>query len=86
MATWRELITEAMNDNQETWDDVVHCTLTKEQLDVQFDDGFGGVEGAPFTLWTKANVYFPICHDGAEWAGSAKRDPCDEATQHLGGG
>ena len=37
-------------------------------------------------LWTAARVYFPACYDGSEWCESVPRNPCDEATTHVGGG
>jgi hypothetical protein len=84
----------------DSWDNVVHsCSsisyrakLYKHDppgsgwLDDEFCDGFGGEEGCYFTLWTKDHVYFPCCYDGSEWAGSAPRNPCDEAMAHQGGG
>jgi len=83
--TWREKITKAMTKQGETWDDVEACTLDDEGLDVSFYPGYGVSEGAPFTLWTQTRVYFPAVYDGAEWADSAPRNPCDEATRHIGG-
>ena len=93
MATWRKLIEEHMTTGLhwrrpgtgETMKDVVHCTLSDDELDTEFDDSFGCSEGKPFTLWTTKRVYFPVVYDGAEWVGSAPRDPCDEATEHAGG-
>jgi hypothetical protein len=64
---------------------VVACTLSEHELDVVFYAGFGGCEGEPFTLWTEARVYFPVVYDGAEWCGSAPRNPCEEKTAHQGG-
>lgn len=83
--TWRHGIKRAMRDNGESWGDVVDCTLTDEQLDVEFNDGYGGTEGEPFTLWTKRRVYFPVVYDGAEWVGSVPRNPNGERTNHHGG-
>ena len=83
LTTWREMIREAMQEYHETV--VVATTLTEEQYDKEFDRGFGGVEGCSFTLWTKDRVYFPIMYDGAEYVGSAPRNPCDEACEHQGG-
>lgn len=85
MATWRELIDFEMKAHGDSWDRVVKTTLTSQQLDEVFSNGYGSSEGRPFTLWTAHRVYFPVVYDGAEWAGSARRDPCDEATQHQGG-
>lgn len=55
-------------------------------LDHQFDSGYGDPEGCSFTAWSDSRVYFPICYDGAEWCGSAPRNPCDTALEHQGGG
>ena len=86
MISWRKSITETMTKNLDGWSNVVHCTLTDEQLDLEFDDGYGREKGEAFTLWTKDYVYFPICYDGAEWAGSAPRNPCKKSLKHQGGG
>ena len=85
MTTWRKLIAEAMR-NAEDPGPLVACTLTEEQLDAEFSSGFGAAEGKPFTAWTEKRVYFPAVYDGSEWAASAPRNPCDEATEHVGGG
>ena len=67
MESWKSMISEEMKSHDDSWDDVVSCTLTEEELYESFDNGFGGEEGKPFTLWTKTRVYFPVCYDGAEW-------------------
>lgn len=86
MTTWRELIRDEMTNNDEEFADLVSCTLSDEQLDVDFDSGYGGTEGAEFTAWSKNFVYFPVCYDGAEWCGSAHRNPNGKTTPHQGGG
>ena len=86
MTSWKEDLTKALKENGETWADVEAHTLTEEELNAQFDHGYGGNEGAPFTLWTKNYVYFPGCYDGAEWVASAPRNPNGKATAHVGGG
>lgn len=83
--TWRELLSDELKDNGESWDDLVSITLSDEQLDEKFYDGYGGSEGAPFTLWTTNRVYFPVVYDGSEWVGSVSRSPDGKATYHLGG-
>lgn len=82
--TWQQLI-DAERRRVKDDSDVVHCTLTNHQLNVEFNDSYGSAEGEKFTLWTKQRVYFPVVYDGSEWAGSAPRNPCDEATEHMGG-
>ena len=87
MSTWRELISEDMEDHKDSWPSVVRCTLSDAELDEGFDSGYGGTRGKPFTLWTHSRVYFPACYDGSEWCASVPRDPIsNEATGHVGGG
>jgi hypothetical protein len=86
MATWRELITEKMADMGESWSDLVSITLSDAEVDRQFDDGWGGAQGAAFTAWTEKHVYFPAYYDGSEWCASVPRNPNRTATSHVGGG
>jgi hypothetical protein len=74
-----------MKDHSEEWSDIEGSTLTEEQADKQFDDGFGSAKGCAFTVWTPRRVYFPICYDGAEHCGSAARYPDGKPTEHQGG-
>lgn len=83
---WKELIKEEMKERNETFADLESCTLSDGQLTTQFDNGYGGKEGVPFTAWTAKTVYFPMCYDGAEWVGSVSRHPDGQATKHQGGG
>lgn len=86
ITTWRRLLVEAMAIHGETWgDDVESSTLTNEDLDVEFNSGFGGSNGVPFTLWTKGRVYFPGVYDGMEWVSSVSRNPDGVPTTHVGG-
>jgi hypothetical protein len=85
MTTWKEQILNEMKYLGETFQDVVSCTLTEEQLLKEFDPGFGGQEGLSFTLWTSNRVYFPVVYDGAEWVCSVSRNPDGKPTQHVGG-
>lgn len=86
MTTWRKLIQKEMDNCDEDFSNVASTTLTESDLDREFCDGYGLPEGAPFTLWTERRVYFPVCYDGSELCGSAPRNPCNEATEHVGGG
>lgn len=79
--TWGEMITTVA-----AGDTIIHCTLNAEQLDTPFYSGFGGTDGAAFTAWSEKYVYFPVQYDGAEWVARVPRDPCDVATEHVGGG
>lgn len=85
MTNWKKLIQAEMETQEETFENMVKCTLADEELMVEFCDGFGCKEGAPFTLWTINRVYFPVVYDGAEWVGSVSRNPDGKPTYHLGG-
>ena len=84
MASWYEMLMEAMQENGDDFDSRT-CTINEDGLKVEFDDDFGETEGQPFTAWGEKWVYFPICYDGAEWVGSAPRNPCEIAMKHQGG-
>lgn len=83
MTCWHEMLKEAMEENGDDFASRI-CTLSEDELKVRFDGGYGGNEGAPFTAWGANRVYFPLCYDGAEWVGSAPRNPCDESMRHQG--
>ncbi len=83
MMTVAELIGLALGEVGEGWGDVVSCTLSEDELDVRFDDGYGCAEGKPFTLWTTNRVYFPTEYDGLEDVASVSRDPDGRPTDHV---
>jgi len=83
---WRTLLIKELATNGETIADIVSNTMDDQAMDTTFDGGFGGKEGCEFTVWTNNFVYFPVCYDGAEWVGSAPRNPNGTATRHQGGG
>ncbi len=85
MTRWKELISDALKETGDSWENVIDTTLTLEQLYGYFDDGYGKVEGTPFTLWTKTHVYFPCQHDGSEWVGAMARNPNNQPSRHVGG-
>lgn len=85
MATWKRLLQQSFEANKEDFSKIV-TTLTEEEMNREFDAGYGGTNGEPFTAWGEQYVYFPICYDGAEWVGYAPRNPCNEKMDHQGGG
>lgn len=85
LTTWRKMISYCLECDGESWNDVVAMTLTDEELDREFDSGYGGHRGCSFTLWTASRVYFPCTYDGSEWCDSVPRNPCNTKTQHIGG-
>ena len=71
---------------RDKWSDKqVEGSMQQPTLDVRFDSGYGTSQGPAFTAWSAQRVYFPVVYDGAEWAGSAPRNPCDDDTEHVGG-
>ena len=56
-----------------------------DEINFDFDDGYGGTNGFAFTARTKNKVYFPASHDGPEWIANVPRNPCNEQTPHIGG-
>jgi len=85
MTNWKELITEALCDAGETWEDVVANTMSDSDMEVMFDDDFGCVKGCPFTVWTQKHVFFPHSYDGAEMVCFVSRNPDGKPTRHIGG-
>lgn len=84
--SWRAMIESEMKSHGDSMENMVGSTLTNEQLDDVFYEGHSYAECRYFTLWTKDRVYFPVHYDGDEYAGSVPRNPCDEETEHFGGG
>jgi hypothetical protein len=82
MTTWRKELQKRLDENKDV---LIACTLTEEELDIEFDKGYGLEEGLPFTAWSKKWVYFPVSYDGSEWVGCVPRKPCNISTQHIGG-
>jgi hypothetical protein len=85
MNNWKEMLLDVMWERGETLADIEANTMTDEEMNKEFDSGYGGTKGVSFTVWTKNTVYFPICYDGAEWVGSVSRNPDGKSTEHQGG-
>jgi len=86
MTTWKKEIEIAMTPHKEVWDDIVSSTFKDGEENVEFNDGYGGEQGIPFTVWTKKRVFFPATYDGTEWCSSVSRNPDGITTGHVGGG
>ena len=80
ITTWAHKIKAAAGE-----DEIISCTLSDSELNVEFDCDYGHGEGKPFTAWSENYVYFPVVYDGAEWVERVPRNPCNEATEHVGG-
>jgi len=79
----KEIIEECERYNEDT-SSLVY-TISDEELNKEFDSGYGMGEGCMFTAWSTNRVYFPVVYDGSEWVGSAPRNPCEESCRHVGG-
>lgn len=85
MANWKELLDEAFTSSGDSWQDVEFNSMTQEQMEKEFYDGYGAIEGCAFGIWTKNFVYFPAVYDGAEWVDWIPRNPCGPIG-HIGSG
>ena len=87
MTTWRREIQNEMDELFETWDDVEGCTLTDEQLDLEFRDDYmsGVIASGSFNLWTSDRVYFPVRTRHWYVVESVMRNPGDGPTAIIGG-
>ena len=85
MTTWREELSDEMKSKGDEGP-VIAYAPDEAAFDVEFDGGYGGTEGPDVLAWTDQRVYFPVCYDGAEWIGSAPRNPAPEGQSHEGGG
>ena len=85
LTTWRLEFLELFEVTGDTFASLVAITLTDSELDVEFDSGFGGSKGKPFTAWSEKYVYFPAVYDGSEWIACVSRNPDGQPTSHIGG-
>lgn len=82
--TWRKELEIAMGNDDPG--PVIAYAPNEAAFDVEFDDNYGGTEGPNVLAWTPTHVYFPVQYDGAEWIGSAPRNPQEHGQSHVGGG
>lgn len=97
MTTWRKELQRALEDNNETFEGIRSFHWAKpnkikklsesaEELDREFNKGFGRLEGFPFIAWTDRNVYFCVGYDGSEGVDSVPRNPsAPKYPGHIGG-
>ena len=81
--TWR---TEFDNERRAQKDESPVEAVAPQGVDLDrvFDGGYGGSCGERILIWTAERVYFPVVYDGAEWMGSAPRNPQAEGQGHVG--
>lgn len=83
MATWRELLDEAIHDC-DSIESLVFSPVGID-LDREFNDGLGGSEVVPFLAWSENWVYFSHVYDGAESVYSVPRNVVlDGPRVHVG--
>ena len=85
LSTWEGFLRKACKQTGDNFAQL-KTTMTPDEMAKPFDSGFGRTEGCSFTAWGEKYVYFPIGYDGAERVGWVPRNPCDEASDHHGGG
>lgn len=67
---WKKLLEDEMKTRNESFADVIDCTLTDEYLEEPFFGSWGyELKGEQFTLWTTDTVYFSSYEDGDEYNG-----------------
>lgn len=82
--TWREMISwEKARNLDDT--ELVAIAPGESVLDIEFDGDYGSTNGPNFLAWSETHVYFPVRYDGAEFVGSAPRNPTSEGQRHVGG-
>lgn len=93
---WRTALEQALADTEDTLVQLVvqakgrpngpqAVSIDHPIFDREFDGGWGGSEGCYFTAWGELYVYFPAVYDGSEWIDFVPRNPCLQATSHVGG-
>jgi hypothetical protein len=58
----------------------------EDELDYEYDSGYGSPECHAVTAWTKSKVIFVGIYDGATWVTSVPRNPALHNPQMVGGG
>ncbi|OHD15006.1 MAG: hypothetical protein A2Y38_25670 [Spirochaetes bacterium GWB1_59_5] len=87
MATWRTLLADHLFENSLGGiDTIIHYAPNEAAFDVEFDDGYGSVNGPEILAWSEDRVFFPVSYDGSESIGSAPRNPQSEGQPHIGVG
>lgn len=85
MDTWRKILEEQRAEQGNDSTPIVAVSPDESVLDVEFDAGYGSSQGPEVLIWTESRVYFPVVYDGAEWLGSAPRNPIVGGQAHVGG-
>ena len=49
-SNWRLLLGRALEEHGESWSDVEASTMTEENMEKDFDSGYAGTLGCPFTV------------------------------------
>ena len=81
MTTWREELIEALEENNETFEDIISNTMSEEEMDEEVN--ISGYEFkdeiCDFFIWTTNYVYFNFsCDDSSEFVLSVPRNPKED--------
>lgn len=80
--TWRDELQGEMASNQDQGP-VIAFAPDESSFDVKIENRDS--ESPHVLAWTEMFVYFPVTCDGAEWLGSAPRNPTPYGQTHVGG-
>ena len=89
VTSWAKLLREEFEKNGDDFTDTgvdELCTLTDDELNERFAEGYGVFGGKPFVAWGKNFVYFSVTYDGSRSVGSVPRNPTEGFTAHWHGG
>ena len=78
---WKKELEIELANQEETFESINYLTMAGDD-----DEEARWHIIPPFTAWTEKRVYFPVEHDGMESVASVPRHPCEERTNHVGGG
>jgi hypothetical protein len=103
MTNWKDKLQRLLDANNDRLD-VIHlatgdedtsdswreASIHDEEMQREFDAGYGIEEGRPFYAWGEKFVYWCSCYDGAEWISCMPRHPenhdAKDTPRHIGGG
>jgi len=82
--TWYDMLRNEMEEQNDPGPVIKHAP-NRIAFNTVFNTDYGSLRGPHVLAWTETRVYFPICYHGAEFIGSAPRNPQDDGQEHIGG-
>jgi len=74
VTTWRKELEEHFKRTGDSLDNMT-ITISDEELDLEFNNGFGRPEGAHFMAWSDHYIYFNYEYDGSDFIICRERHP-----------